>query len=64
MINKCNDDDIIKDFAKANKIKIVGEIPMDLELGRLNSNGEIVSKYSQYSWLFKDILNNVYKEVS
>ncbi len=64
VINKCNDDDIIKDFAKANKIKIVGEIPMDLELGRLNSNGEIVSKYSQYSWLFKDILNNVYKEVS
>ncbi len=63
VINKATDNDLIRDFAKENDIKIVGEIPMDLELGRLNSNGEIVAKVKKYETIFRSILKNIHKEL-
>ena len=64
VINKFTGDPIIHDFAKKNSIEIIGEIPMDFELGKLNSEGEIVSKYPKYKELFSNILKNIYKEVN
>lgn len=63
VINKATDNPIINDYAKEKNIKIIGEIPMDFELGKLNSEGHIVSKYPKYKELFISILNNIYKEV-
>lgn len=62
VINKYSGNDIINNFANGHNIKIISEIPMDMELGKLNSNGEIVSKYSQYKELFTNILNTVLEE--
>ncbi|XMB73155.1 ATP-binding protein [Mycoplasmatota bacterium WC30] len=63
VINKQIDNDLINNFAEENNIKIVGEIPMDLDLGRINSNGEIVAKNKKYKPLFETILNNIHKEL-
>jgi MinD superfamily P-loop ATPase len=63
VINKATSNPIINEFALENDVKIIGEIPMDFELGKLNSNGEIVSKYPKYRKLFLNILNNIYREV-
>jgi MinD superfamily P-loop ATPase len=64
VINKANDNQIIQDFAIKNGINIIGIIPMDFELGKLNSNGEIVSKNEKYKHLFTNILTTVFKEVT
>lgn len=63
VINKTTDNRIINDYAKEKNIKIVGEIPMDFHLGKLNSEGKIVAKEKAYKPIFEDILNNIYKEV-
>jgi len=53
-----------KEFCIENNIKILGEIPFDHELGRLNSNGFIVSRENEkYKTIFSDILNTITKEV-
>ncbi len=62
VINKANENTIINQFANSHKVPIIGEIPFDLEMGRLNSDGAIVSKNSKYKELFLSILNNVLKE--
>ena len=64
VINKTNGDSIINDFAKENKIEIIGEIPMNFELGKINSEGGIVAKNPKFRPYFINILNKIYKEVS
>ncbi len=51
-------------FCIENGITILGDIPFDKELGRLNSNGLIASRESKkYRDIFSNILNKVTKEV-
>ena len=63
VINKASKNKLINNFASENNINIIGEIPWDLELGRRNSNGEILVKSLEYKNVFEDILNNLLKEV-
>ncbi|XFA98532.1 4Fe-4S binding protein [Candidatus Izemoplasma sp. B36] len=63
VINKYTDNNMINNYAKENNIKIVGTIPMDLELGKLNSEGEIVASNSKYKPIFNDILKTIKKEL-
>ena len=64
VINKYTNDNIINDFAIEHNINIIGTLPMDLDLGRLNSEGYIVSKDLRYKPLFSSILENIKKEFS
>ncbi|MBI9008863.1 MAG: ATP-binding protein [Tenericutes bacterium] len=64
VINKTTGDPIINNYAKEKGLKILTEIPMDFELGKLNSEGEIVSKIPKYKELFFNILETVFKEVN
>lgn len=53
-----------EDFALEKDIKILGRIPFDKELGRLNSNGKILVRASQkYRNIFSYILERVIEEV-
>ena len=52
-----------KEFCENNKIKILSEIPFDAELGKLNSDGKIVSKENRsYNDLFAKLLTDITKE--
>ena len=52
-----------KEFCENNKIKILSEIPFDAELGKLNSDGKIVSKENRsYHDLFAKLLTDITKE--
>ena len=52
-----------KEFCENNKIKILSEIPFDVELGKLNSDGKIVSKENRrYHDLFAKLLADITKE--
>ena len=52
-----------KEFCENNKIKILSEIPFDVELGKLNSDGKIVSKENRsYNDLFAKLLTDITKE--
>ena len=52
-----------KEFCENNKIKILSEIPFDAELGKLNSDGKIVSKENRrYHDLFAKLLADITKE--
>lgn len=52
-----------KEFCENNKIKILSEIPFDVELGKLNSDGKIVSKENRsYHDLFAKLLTDITKE--
>ena len=43
-----------------HQLPIVGRIPFDSELGRLNSNSQIVSRISpQYKQLFTELLQQI-----
>ncbi|MCK4551348.1 MAG: ATP-binding protein [Tenericutes bacterium] len=64
VINKASENSIIEDYALENNVNIIGRIPMDLELGRINSEGKIVASYDEYKPLFTDILTNIYKELN
>ena len=64
VINKKTTDMMIDDFAKTNNLSIISEIPMDLELGKINSNGEFVTDHERYIQPFREILSAIYKEVS
>ncbi|HQG02385.1 MAG TPA: ATP-binding protein [Fervidobacterium sp.] len=51
-------------FCLERKIKILGRIPFDNEMGTLNSNAEIaVNKSDKYRELFSSLLDTVIKEV-
>lgn len=51
-------------FCLDRKIKILGKIPFDHELGNINSNGEIaVRKSKKYKKIFLNLLDTVIKEV-
>ena len=63
VINKYTGDNIINDFSKENKINVVGIIPMNLELGSINSEGMIVSKEAKFKSIFTSILDNIEKEL-
>lgn len=65
VLNKSVDDkNPAKEFCLENKIKILGEIPFDPELGTLNSNGFIVARESEkYNNMFSEILDTLTKEV-
>lgn len=61
LINKASPGaDLIADFCDEEGIEIIGEIPFDHELGRLNSSGEILALQSAvYRDLFKGILTRI-----
>lgn len=63
VINKASNDSIIYDYAKEKQIEILAQIPMDLELGEMNSNGEIVAKNNKFRPIFESILNKIDEEV-
>lgn len=53
-------DNPIKEFARKNGIKVLGEIPYDPELGELNSNAQIaVRENKRFQVLFEDLLKTV-----
>jgi MinD superfamily P-loop ATPase len=51
---------LIADYCEDEGIAIIGEIPFDREIGRINSNGEILAHHSkQYNDLFRQILAKI-----
>ena len=65
VLNKCIEgENPSKDFCIKNNIKILEEIPFDVELGTLNSNGLIAAREnSKYKELFFKLLQKVLEEV-
>ena len=64
MINKHFDDEnLIENFCRENKIKVLEKIPFDSELSAINSEGEIVSRSEKYDDVFSFLLQTVVKEV-
>ncbi len=65
ILNKCiGGENPAKEFCKEKDIKILGQIPFDTGLGKLNSNGLIASKESsKYRDLFSNILKTITEEV-
>ncbi len=63
VINKYSGNLIIDNYAKQNNIKIIGRIPVDLELAKLNSEGQIVAKIPKYKVAFQNILDQIHKDV-
>ena len=61
VLNKCLDgENPAEQFCTEHNIPILGRIPFDAELGRLNSDSEIVSLIdSHYHQMFADILTQV-----
>lgn len=64
VLNKClEEENPAEDFCLQNQITILGKIPFDLELGTMNSNGQIaVRKHPKYKDLFQNLLQTVRKE--
>lgn len=64
VLNKCPaGENPAKDFCLAKGIKILGEIPFDHDLGKLNSNGEIVALAKEEYWQkFASLLARVQEE--
>jgi MinD superfamily P-loop ATPase len=67
VINKCLDDgneNLIEAYCHEQAIKILSKIYFESELGKLNSDGEIVArKNEKYRQLFSSLLQTVIKEV-
>lgn len=64
IINKAsNNNSIIENFASDRKIKIIGYIPFDKELARLNAKQKIVSNNEKFKPYFNKILNALKHEV-
>lgn len=65
VLNKCLEgDNPSEKFCMEKNIKILGKIPYDNELGRLNSNAKIVVRESEkYQTMFSSLLDTVTKEV-
>lgn len=64
VLNKCQEgDNPAADFCLENGIKILGQIPYDWELGRLNSEGRIAAMESpKYKTVFMDLLAEITEE--
>lgn len=65
IVNKCMDgENPAEEYCVKNGIRILGKIPYDEELGRLNSNGLIAAWESKrYRELFKSLYQKVAEEV-
>jgi MinD superfamily P-loop ATPase len=65
VLNKCIDDENPSEkFCIDNNIKILGKIPFDNELGKINSNALIlVRENEKYREMFSSLLKTVAKEV-
>lgn len=65
VLNKCVDEENpAEQFCREKNIKILGEIPFDHELGRMNSNALIAVRTSEtYKNLFTSLLQTVIEEV-
>lgn len=65
VLNKClEEDNPAEHFCEENKIKILGKIPFDHALGKINSNAKIAARVSKkYAELFAALLQAVTKEV-
>lgn len=65
VLNKClNEKNPAEEFCLKNKIKVLGKINYDEELGKLNSNALIAARVSdKYNKLFVDLMQTVVKEV-
>ncbi|MDD3001960.1 MAG: ATP-binding protein [Candidatus Riflebacteria bacterium] len=66
ILNKCVEGiDIAEDYCKEKQLKVISRIPFDKELGKLNSDGEIVSRINgQYKALFVAALKSITEEAS
>jgi MinD superfamily P-loop ATPase len=54
-----------EDFCRENHIPVLGRIPFDMTLGILTSDAKIAAdEKPEFADLFKDILENLKKEVS
>ncbi|QGZ99240.1 AAA family ATPase [Dehalobacter restrictus] len=64
VLNKClEEENPAEEFCQKNQLKILGKIPFDLELGTMNSNGQIaVRHHPKYLNLFRNLLDAVIKE--
>ncbi len=65
ILNKCMEgENPSEKYCMEKGIRILGRIPYDEELGKLNSNGEIaVRKSEKYNAVFSSLLNTVREEV-
>ena len=65
VLNKCLEgENPSETFCTENRISVLGRIPFDAELGRLNSDGKIVSdEIPKYKELFSSLLKKVTEEV-
>jgi MinD superfamily P-loop ATPase len=65
VLNKCIEgENPAEVFCLERKIKILGRIPFDNELGLLNSNAEIaVFKSKKFRLMFMDLLDTITEEV-
>jgi MinD superfamily P-loop ATPase len=65
VLNKClEDENPAERFCTEKGIRILKKIPFDGELGTLNSNAHVVSRFSRkYNELFTSLLETVMKEV-
>lgn len=65
VLNKCLEgENPAEKYCVENNIKILGQIPFENELGKLNSNGEIASqKNDKYHSLFSSLLKTINEEV-
>lgn len=65
VLNKClPGSNPSEEFCINKRIPILGKIPFDYEIGKLNSNGEILVKHSgDYQAFFEKILEQIAKEV-
>jgi MinD superfamily P-loop ATPase len=65
VLNKCQEgENPAEKFCLERNIKIIGRIPFDNELGKLNSDAEIAVRESEkYKAVFSELLDTVTKEV-
>lgn len=66
ILNKCGvDEDPSERYCIENNIRIIGRIPFDMELGRLNSNGIVAVRENEgYAAMFKEIFAALISEVN
>lgn len=65
VLNKCIEgENPSEEYCVEKGIRILGRIPYDAELGKLNSNGEIAARESEkYNAIFSSLLKTVRQEV-
>lgn len=65
IINKClGGDNPVENYCYHKNIKILGKIPFDENLGKINSNAEIAVRVNEkYKELFNNLLDTIIKEV-